>query len=116
GRAALADARTRPPGERVALLATARRAVLKLERERSPWASALAQSLRGQLAVLLERPDEALGAFARATDALTAVELYLDAACARRAHGLLLGGQAGRVHVAEAEQWMASERIGAIEP
>jgi tetratricopeptide (TPR) repeat protein len=114
GRVAFADARTRPVGERAPLLATARRSLRKLERERSAWASALARSLRGQLAFALDQREEALNHFAIATDALTAVELYLDAACARRAHGLLLGGEAGRMQVAEAERWMASERIGAV--
>ena len=60
--------------------------------------------------------DEALAAFGVAIDALTAVELYLDAACARRAHGLLLGGDAGRALVAEADAWMASEHIRAVTP
>jgi hypothetical protein len=69
--------------------------------------------LRAQLAVLLGRRDEALMAFGVAIDDLTAAELYLDAACARRAHGLLLGGDAGRVLAEQAEAWMASEGIRA---
>ena len=116
GRVALAAARTSPPSEQKPLYFRVQRSAAKLERERSDWASALAQVLRAELALVLGRRDDALAAFGGAIDALIAAELHLDAACARRAHGLLLGGDAGRALVADAEAWMASERIRAIEP
>jgi len=116
GRAALAAARTRAPSEQKPLFSRAERSAIELERERADWAKALAQSLRAQLAVAHGRNDEALAAFGVAIDALTAAELGLEAACARRAHGLLLGGDAGRALVTEAEAWMASEHIHAVEP
>jgi hypothetical protein len=116
GRVALADACMRPVAEREPFLIKAQHAVRKLERERSAWATALAESMRAQLAVARDRPDEAVTRFAAAATALKSVDLHLDAACAMRAHGLLAKGDAGRAHIAEAEQWMAKQRIAAIEP
>jgi serine/threonine protein kinase/tetratricopeptide (TPR) repeat protein len=116
GRTALAASATCPPSERARLIAIARRATSKLEREDARWANAVAQSLRGQIAVAEGRRDEAIKAFAAATEALSAADLHLDAACARRARGLLLGGEEGRAEIARAEGWMASERIRAFRP
>jgi eukaryotic-like serine/threonine-protein kinase len=113
GRAAIASARTGPRSDRAAALASARRSLTKLESEHTAWADALAHGLRAQLAVMLDRREDAIAGFARAAEKLSAAELYLDAACARRAHGILLGGEAGRLHIAEADAWMAQERIGA---
>jgi hypothetical protein len=41
--------------------------------------------------------------------------MHLDAAVARRAYGLFLGGAAGEVEVREAEAWMTNERISRVD-
>jgi tetratricopeptide (TPR) repeat protein len=111
GRVALAAARTRPPSERKALVKIAERSVKQLAREDASWAVALSHSLRAQIAVTLGDRDRAIAGFVSATKVLTDAELFFDAACSRRAHGLLLGGDAGRELVTAAEAWMTSERI-----
>jgi hypothetical protein len=115
GRVALAAARTRPPSEKMELVRIAQRSVKKLAREDAAWAVALSHSMRGQIAITLGDRERAIAAFASATKVLTDAELHLDAACSRRAHGLLLGGDAGRELVAAAEAWMTSERIRNID-
>ncbi|MET0594875.1 MAG: AAA family ATPase, partial [Polyangiaceae bacterium] len=114
GRCALAAARTRPPSERKALVHIAERSVKKLAAEDASWAVALSHSLRAQIAVSLGKRDEAAVLFGKAAQVLAAAELFLDAACSRRAEGLLLGGDAGRALVASADAWMESERIRSI--
>jgi len=116
GRTALAASVTCPLRDRGRLIAIARRAARKLEREDARWSNAVGRSLRAQIAVAEGRRDEAVTAFAAAAEALSAADLHLDAACARRARGLLLGGEEGRAEIAQAERWMASERIRAFRP
>jgi hypothetical protein len=48
---------------------------------------------------------------AEAASRLAAIDMALFAAAARRAHGELTGGEAGRALVSEADAWMAAQAI-----
>ncbi|MET0595215.1 MAG: hypothetical protein ABW133_21120, partial [Polyangiaceae bacterium] len=114
-RAALAAARYTRGTERTQLLNLALAAGKKLEKERAPWTSALAMLVEAQGLVAAGRRDQALDRFREARHALDAADMHLDAAVARRAYGLLLGGAAGGVEIREAEAWMMRERIVKID-
>jgi serine/threonine protein kinase/tetratricopeptide (TPR) repeat protein len=115
GRAALAAARADRGHDRKRYLSLAAKAIKVLEREGAPWSAALAKSLSAQWLVASGRNDEARESFFAAKNALEAVDMHLDAAVARRAHGLLVGGQAGEAEVREAESWMTRERISRVD-
>jgi hypothetical protein len=113
-RAALGAARGSTGEERERFLNIAAKSTKKLDGE-APWGAALAQLLRAQLLVALDRRDRACDAFRAARDALTAADMHLDAAVARRAYGLFLGGSAGRAEAREAEAWMVNESIRRVD-
>jgi tetratricopeptide (TPR) repeat protein len=114
-RCALAATKSCSPSEKQGHLALVKRAITRLRKEGTGWAAAFAQALEAQVAFVEGRRDAAIAAFSTATDAFAAAELYMDAACAQRAHGLLQGGDAGRAYVAESEAWMGSQRIRSVE-
>jgi tetratricopeptide (TPR) repeat protein len=111
GRAALAAARAERGSARTELLNVAAEVAKKLEKEGAPWTSGLAKFLSAQGLAARGQREGALDAFREARHVLAATEMHLDAAVARRAYGLLLGGAAGAVEVREAEAWMARERV-----
>jgi tetratricopeptide (TPR) repeat protein len=111
GRAALAAAREERGSARTELLNVASGVAKKLEKEGAPWTTALAKFLSAQGLAALGLRERALDAFREARHVLTATDMHLDAAVARRAYGLLLGGAAGAVEVREAEAWLMRERV-----
>jgi hypothetical protein len=115
GRAALAAARADRGSDRKRYLNLAAKAVKVLEGEGAPWSSALAKCLHAQWLAASGRVDEARDGFRASTEAFVAADMFLDAAVARRAYGLFLGGQAGAAEVREAESSMTSERISRVD-
>jgi serine/threonine protein kinase len=109
-RAALAMACARPPAESKPLLDTALRDVRLLEREKAPWASALATLIQ---AGVMTAHGEAAGRdlYERAARAFDAVDMALHAAVARHRYGSLLGGDDGAALIAAAEGWMIGHGI-----
>jgi hypothetical protein len=92
-------------------LAAAGRDAGALWKEKVPWAQALAQLIRAGLAAA---KGDAQGAAALLRDAIercdaTAMRLY--SACARRLLGTLLGGEDGQRLIAQADAWMAGQKV-----
>jgi serine/threonine protein kinase/tetratricopeptide (TPR) repeat protein len=83
----------------------------RLERERVSWAVAHALLLRAGLAACRGDRDGAIRLLAAATQGFESVDMALYAAGARRRHGELLGGAAGRDLVAAADAWMAGQLV-----
>jgi hypothetical protein len=94
GRVALAIAAHRP-ARRAALLAEVDQCARAVERERLPWADALATLLRAGSAHLRTQNDTCISLLERATGAFDQVDMALHAAAARRWLGALAGGEAG---------------------
>jgi hypothetical protein len=82
-----------------------------LERERMPWADALARLVRAGVAALRRDGTLAVRMLRDAVDRLEEVEMRLDAAAARRRLGELLGGAEGRDLVARANAWMTAQNV-----
>jgi ATP/maltotriose-dependent transcriptional regulator MalT len=106
GRAALAVAPSEP-----AALAEARQAIKRLERERVPWASAVARLLRGGLAVITGDARGAVAALELAERELTAVDMALFAQVARLRRGEAEGGPGGAARAAAAVDWMRDNAV-----
>jgi hypothetical protein len=90
-------------GDAVALRNEAEHFVRLLEGERLPWATAHAEALRGCLAYLDGARDQAAARLKEAEDGFGMLKLALLGAAARRARGIVLGGEDGRALVADAE-------------
>jgi hypothetical protein len=97
--------------DRGPLLRDAEHWVRKLERERMPYATALAGPLRAGLAALRGDRTEAARLLGEAARALDAVDMGLFAAVARRRLGELLGGGEGQALLDAANTWMAGQKI-----
>jgi eukaryotic-like serine/threonine-protein kinase len=99
------------PSERVVRLAEARNLARRLAREKVPWASLDGSILTASVANATgDRP----GAIAALRDVLagaTAAEMMLHVAAARYQLGSLLGGEAGKTMVAQADEEMASRGV-----
>lgn len=93
------------------LLRAAEQDARRLEREKFPWTSALAQLLRAGAAAGRGDRTRAIERLANAVNALEAADLHLYAAAARRRQGELIGGAAGAKLVAQAEAWMTGQEI-----
>jgi tetratricopeptide (TPR) repeat protein len=93
------------------LLREAERIAGRLEREIRSDARPAAALLRAAAAVLIGRRGLALDHLETAIERFDAAEMALHAACARRRKGQLLGGDAGRALVAEADDVMARQGI-----
>jgi tetratricopeptide (TPR) repeat protein len=115
GRAALAAARADRGPDRRRYLNLAAKSAKELEREGAPWSSALAKCLDAQCLAAWGRTAEARDSFRAAKEAFETADMFLDAAVARRAHGLFLGGPAGDAEVREAESSMTRERISRVD-
>jgi tetratricopeptide (TPR) repeat protein len=83
----------------------------RLERERAPWANALAPLIRAGIAA--RRGDRASAAvcLAAAIRRLDAVDMEIFAHAARRRLGAILGGDQGRDLITESNSWMAGQGI-----
>ena len=109
GRAAVAAAAaSRDPAP---LLREAQSFARKLDRERTAWTIAMAQLVRAGVASVKGDRESALGALRKATELCETAEVGLFAASARRHLGRLLGGDEGRMLVAEADAWMSAQGI-----
>jgi tetratricopeptide (TPR) repeat protein len=93
------------------LLAAAESDASALERERIPWATALARLTRANIAATRGDRDRAAALAGEADALLTAVDMRLCAAAARRRRGEALGGADGRAVVAAVDGWMAANTI-----
>jgi hypothetical protein len=107
-RSALATAgQVTEPG---ALLRAAERDAGALERERLPWADALARLVRAGVA--RQRGARDAAALLRdGAERCEATTMRLYAAAARRHLGLELGGADGQVLTVAAETWMAGQQV-----
>jgi serine/threonine protein kinase/tetratricopeptide (TPR) repeat protein len=112
-RSAMALAATLPNGsaERKELLHAAARDTRTVENEKMPWGDPLAALLRAALANLGGDTHEAAAHAGRAVALCDAQEMALYGAIARRAQGMLLGGDEGARLVREAERWMAEKDL-----
>jgi serine/threonine protein kinase len=99
------------PSERVVRLAEARKLARRLAREKMPWASLAGSILTASVANATgDRP----GAIAALRDVLAgaiAAEMMLHVAAARYQLGSLLGGEAGKAMVVQADEEMASRGV-----
>jgi tetratricopeptide (TPR) repeat protein len=95
------------------LLARAEREAARLERSHySPiWTKAWPQVVRAEVAVARWRREDALAHLDRALDGFAERGAAFFLAVARRKKGELLGGDAGRALVADADAWMTGEGI-----
>jgi tRNA A-37 threonylcarbamoyl transferase component Bud32/tetratricopeptide (TPR) repeat protein len=82
-----------------------------LDRERSPWASAYAQFIRGGIALRRGDAVKAEELLTKAAASFEAVDMKLNAAVTRRRLGELIGGDRGRALVEEADRWMMVQQI-----
>jgi serine/threonine protein kinase len=86
-------------------------AARRLERERLPWATALARLLQGSASAGRGDTAHARAQYAEAVAACTATHMQLGGAPARRRLGQLTGGAEGRALVEEADAFMANQMI-----
>jgi hypothetical protein len=97
--------------DRRAALRIAEDCARRLERQRVPWTTALAELTRAGAVALRGHPNGAISAYRRAAEALDAAQLPLHAAAARLRLGELLADQG---LIADAEASLA--RRGVAEP
>jgi eukaryotic-like serine/threonine-protein kinase len=109
-RAAIAAAGERDADPR-ALYAFAERCAALIERDRLPWADALAAMLRAGVAARRGTDDRAVEGLGEALRGFEAAGMALHAAIARRALGKRLQGDAGRALVAAAEAWFDAAQV-----
>jgi hypothetical protein len=109
--AAAVAARRSRPAEARSLLAVARRAARRLERERMPCPTAYARLIRGALAAVDGDAAAAVPWLAEAVAGFEAADMRLCAATARRRLGEVIGGPRGREEVDRADRWMSEQKI-----
>lgn len=110
-RSAIACAAVADRSQRPRLLAEAEDDARRLERELRSDGQAAAHLLRAGIARVRGDEDAALVHLDAAIQGYQAAEMALDVACARRARGMLIGGDEGRALVAEADGFMAAQGI-----
>lgn len=111
-RCALALARTAP--DPAPYLRSAARDAQRVAREHMPWSDPLADLVRAAVAAARGETEPAAELAWRALAGFEATQLAAYAAAARRQYGTLIGGEAGRAHVAQADAWMAAQ--GVVDP
>jgi hypothetical protein len=92
-------------------LGAALRDARRLEKERMPWASALAQLIRAAAAAARHQNEAAAAQYRKAAELLDLVDMRLFAAAARHRAGELLGGDEGRRMRGEANDWMQRQQV-----
>ncbi len=110
-RARTAIAAAGEAGDEADLLGLAAKAARRIEREKMPWGNALGRLLRAGIASVRGERETAIGLLALAEEELSAADMALHAAVARRRHGELLGGEAGRELVTLSAEWMTGQGI-----
>jgi hypothetical protein len=108
-RAALAAVAERDEARSV--IASANADISLLQRERAPWASALACLLGGAAAQLAGDQPRTIALFSQAEDRLMQCGMTLHAAVARRRLGRLVGGMAGARMIGDSDAWMVSNGV-----
>ena len=98
-------------GGPAALAAAALRDARRIEKEDAGWSWLLALSLSAAVACGRQRRGEAKALLEAAEKGFSAAEMALFTAAARRARGMLVGGDDGRALVEEADDWMIRQRI-----
>ena len=93
------------------LLAVARRAARRLERERMPCPTAYALLIRGALAAISGDSARAVALLTDAVACFEGVDMRLCAAATRHRLGELQGGALGQAQIDRAARWMADENI-----
>ena len=93
------------------LLAVARRAARRLERERMPCPTAYARLIRGALAAIGGDSARAVSLLTEAVACFEGVDMRLCAAATRRRLGELQGGTSGQAEIDRADRWMADQNI-----
>ncbi|EAU68384.1 serine/threonine-protein kinase PknK [Stigmatella aurantiaca] len=111
GSAAIAAASARPTGERKALLASAEKEAVRLDKERTGVASASASLLRACLLAAQGQSHRALEPLDAAVRGFVAADMMLHAACARRRMGQLMGGSGGRALIEAADATLRGQSI-----
>jgi tetratricopeptide (TPR) repeat protein len=109
GRCAVAMAAVAPDPK--PLLRVAVKSARQLDREHTPWTSALAQLVRAGVASVRGDTGRAGRLLADAAEQLERVDLGLFAASAQRRLGELRGGDEGRVRIERADSWMRAQSI-----
>jgi serine/threonine protein kinase len=92
-------------------LRRARRDARRLNRERAPWAHALARLIQAGAARTRGRLDRAKAELEAAEVELRRCDMHLYAAAAQFRRGHLIGGDAGRGLIAAADQWMRDQQV-----
>ena len=113
-RAALAAAvavRRCRAAEARSLLAVARRAARRLEREKMPCPTAYARLIQGALAAVVGDRSRAVPLLTDAVTCFETVDMRLCAAAARRRLGECLGGTGGQEEIDRADRWMSDQKI-----
>jgi hypothetical protein len=85
--------------------------VRSLRREKLPWSDALADLLEAGIAFRRGEGNRSRQLLATAADRLTACDMHLYAAVARRRLGQLLEGEQGQALMRQAEEWMSGQAI-----
>ena len=98
-------------GTAAALLSSAERDASRLERERVPWATALARLTRATVAATRGDRERAATLAGEADALFSAVDMRLCAAAARRRRGEAQSGAEGRAVIAAVDAWMAANTI-----
>jgi hypothetical protein len=93
------------------LLRAAESYARRLHRQQIPWAQATAMLIRAGAASVRGDSVSAARLLTDATAAFDSVDMGLFAAAARRHLGGVLGGEAGRALVSQADAWMADQQI-----
>lgn len=110
-RGALAAAAAVAAPERGPLLKIARSRACDLEREKAPWALALARLVRAGIATGEGDRVQAIDLFRQSITLLEAVDMPIYAAAARWRLGELLGGAEGKALIAQGEAWIATQAV-----
>jgi eukaryotic-like serine/threonine-protein kinase len=107
-RCALSASEAAPASEKRPLLEVAWRDAARLDRERMPWAGALASLVRAGVDHRRGHADRAAAGLRHGMQAAAATQLSGYASAARRALGTLIGGGEGETLVREADAWFTA--------
>jgi len=110
GRCALADA-AHHADLRNKRLGEASDAARKLEREKAPWARALALLVRAGISAARGDRDRAIERLSEAERSCDKADMAALATAARWRRGQLLGGDVGNTMLANAREWLQGQRV-----
>ncbi len=111
GRAAVALAAVETPQRQQDLLRIAESDAAVMERENMAWSNPQAKLLRAAVAWVRRQRDQALALLTQAEADFRLADMALYAAVTQRRRGQLLADATGQKLVADADAWMANQRI-----